>query len=105
MRACLVLSAILFGFPVGQGAAEDQLSELPLRVSWGHQQAEPAPFHLKIVAENLEIGRSTPRDFESTDTLQDGVCRTRAGGGDCDGVDFLTFSVCYNGAENPSNCR
>jgi hypothetical protein len=93
MQKCFLFPVLFLGLTAQLVLAVDQSVPIPLRVSWGHRQAEKKSFYLKIVAPEVRILKIAPRDFEEGDALRSGpwlaICKTRAGGGDADGVELL----------------
>ncbi len=69
-------------------------TRLPIRISWGHRTAGTQPFRIELLAQNARATGAHPVGFETTDRLEDGVCLTRAGDGDVDGLEFeLDFTA------------
>jgi hypothetical protein len=61
---------------------------LKMRLSWGHQSSAPGPFHLRLMTNEVALTQLKPVNFDPGDTLRGGVCETRAGAGDADGIEF-----------------
>jgi hypothetical protein len=57
-----------------------------LRVSWGHKSVSPRTFRVSFLTNRVAITRLTPEGFGPGDSFENGICVTRAGGGDIDGV-------------------
>ncbi len=76
--------------PVGSTlwAAEAERS-LRVHVSWGHSTAIDSPFTVGLRGENVAIGDVRAESLESGDECAPSACRSRAGGGDVDGLSFV----------------
>ncbi len=90
MIAFLRFAAVLIGcaaalaFRPARGL--EPAGELRLHVSWGHASTEASPFDLAFSSEAITVADVQPEGLEPGEELRDGVWRTRAGGGDVDGV-------------------
>src|SRR6202008_759375 len=63
---------------------------LNVRISWGHEAAQASAYEIRPVpGAGVEIQSAVPRDLESGEAVKQGVARTRAGGGDVDGLDLV----------------
>ena len=71
-------------------AAAD-VARLDVRISWGHDAADPASYYVEPVpgSPGVKIDSLTPHQVEADERLHGGVARTRAGGGDVDGLDVV----------------
>jgi len=82
----LSLCHVLVLIPALVGAeAQDQLR---VRVSWGHQAPTATGYWITLVPSGVTISDPAGDSLESDEGLRDGAWRTRAGGGDVDGVQF-----------------
>ena len=84
----------------GAPAAEAprQIEHLKVRLSWGHQSANARPYRIGFLTNVGGIAQVSPEGFEAGDTLQGGVCETRAGAGD---VDAVTADVSWQKPAKP----
>lgn len=82
----LVASGFL-AFGLAGDAAESAL-RLPLEISWGHRSLAAQPFHIQLTGQDLTLKFTRLQGGETGDALQEGlgIARTRAGGGDVDGI-------------------
>jgi hypothetical protein len=62
------------------------MEHLKIRLSWGHKSPTARPFRLEFLTNSVGIAQISADGFETGDTLQGGVCETRSGAGDGDGV-------------------
>ena len=62
------------------------IEHLKVRLSWGHRSAAAQPFRIGFLTNGVGVAQIAPDGFEAGDTLQGGVCETRAGAGDVDAV-------------------
>src|SRR4051812_29648401 len=97
---CLSLAlATLSVMPAGRGGEARTVSRLGhdgantesrLRVhlSWGYKSAPGTPFRFKLLMAEGTLEDLTSRGLEDGDTVRAGTIRTRAGGGEVDGVVF-----------------
>lgn len=60
-----------------------------LKLTWGHRSASLRLFRVGFLTNQVAITGLEPSGFEAGDTLEGGVCVTRAGGGDVDGLTFV----------------
>jgi hypothetical protein len=74
------------------------VEHLKVRLSWGHKSATARPFRIGFLTNAVAIAQINSDGFEPGDTLQDGVCETRAGGGD---VDAVTAEVSWKKSARP----
>ena len=79
-----VLHAILSAAPLTPDAREN----LKVSLYWGHQASQSIPHYIRLLGESAEIQDVKAHDLESDDTFAGNVLKTRAGGGDVDGVEF-----------------
>ena len=84
-----VASILLWGIWSVHASGADTPEELKVRVSWGHEAASSAAYFVRIVPSGVEIPEAKPVDFEDEDGLRDGAWRTKAGGGDVDGLELV----------------
>jgi hypothetical protein len=94
----LVLVALAAHADTGQAdlpvvAAPPVTQQLKVRLSWGHQSPAARPFRIGFGTNNVTVSLIQPEGFEPGDTLVNGVCETRAGGGD---VDAITAEVSWH---------
>ncbi len=71
---------------------------LRVRLSWGHQSTSTRPFRISFLTNDVAVTLISPESFEAGDTLQGGVCETRAGAGD---VDALVADVSWKKSVQP----
>lgn len=69
-------------------AATDSQEHLKVRLSWGHQSPQTAPYHVQFVTEEVVIADIAPIGLEPGDSFEHGTFQTHAGEGDIDGTDF-----------------
>lgn len=84
-----IFIALALGFGAGSeaGAQAPAAEErLKVRLSWGHQSTSARSFHLSFLTNKVAVAQIRPDGFEPGDTLQRGICETRAGAGDVDAV-------------------
>jgi hypothetical protein len=84
------------GSPVAVAPRPTQ--HLKVRLAWGHQSASARPFRIGILTNVIVVTQISSDGFETGDTLQGGVCETRAGAGD---VDALTADVSWQKPTKP----
>jgi hypothetical protein len=76
--------------PASPGATVPaETGRLKVRLSWGHRSGTPDPFHLRFLTNEVALTQLQVVKFEPGDTLRRGLCETRAGAGDVDGVEFI----------------
>ena len=80
--------AWIIGIPLLAGLGEEPAgrSRLTVWLSWGHQARESIPFWIQFRAHEVSVADLKPVGFETADSVQDGICQTRAGAGDVDTV-------------------
>jgi hypothetical protein len=83
---------------VGMATAQAESNSLSIRLEWGHKSAIKTPFRIGFLTNNVAVTQIKADGFESGDTLQDGVCLTRAGAGD---VDAITAVVSWKKPDAP----
>jgi hypothetical protein len=69
-----------------QAAGLEPTSTLRLDLTWGHGSVEGKSFFVKLTGRDVTIDGAKLEQAEATDTLVDGIARTRAGAGDVDGL-------------------
>jgi hypothetical protein len=69
-------------------AATDSQEHLKVRLFWGHQLRQTAPYHVQFVAEEVVIADIAPIGLEPGDSFEHGTFQTHAGKGDIDGTEF-----------------
>jgi len=79
LKVMILTSALVAGEPQG---------ELKLRLSWGHRSEDVTPFHIRFIAEGMEIADISGQALESTDQFKEGIWVTHAGSYDVDGVEL-----------------
>ncbi len=71
------------------GVAWAQVGEFKIRASWGHRSPSGTPFYVKLLpGTGLGVTNLVAFQAEAGEKPNNGVCRTKAGGGDIDGVEF-----------------
>jgi hypothetical protein len=66
------------------------MEQLKVRISWGHRTPSPTAFYVKLAGrEGMLVEQSTPVGLEDGEGQVDGAWRTRAGGGDVDGINAV----------------
>lgn len=71
---------------------------LLVRLSWGHRTPAVGSFRFSFGTQNAVLKEIRPDGLEPEDTLKDGVCESRAGGGD---IDALTVGVSWTDSTKP----
>jgi hypothetical protein len=91
----IVLMCITAGMSSAQTTSPSEAARIAVRISWGHTSATTAPRELALSGvAGADVLSVAPRDFEDGETLESGVARTRAGGGDVDALDVqLSYPV------------
>src|SRR5262249_48991383 len=84
--ACGVL-CLLFGLAFGF-ASQVRAEGFQVRVAWGHQSKEAKRFYLRLLTQELQVTGMAGVGLEPGDELRDGECRSQAGAGDWDGLQF-----------------
>jgi hypothetical protein len=69
-------------------AQSEPTQPLRVHVSWGHISKNVRAFRMSFASQDAKLSDLTSVGFEPGDALEGGVCRTRAGAGDVDGMDF-----------------
>ncbi|MCC6233628.1 MAG: hypothetical protein IT580_13345, partial [Verrucomicrobiales bacterium] len=90
-RAILALLAALASPALAPTQGQDPLAaapavRLPLILTWGHQSPAPHDFLIRLAGSHLTVSPPNLERAEAGDSLHDGTARTRAGGGDVDGL-------------------
>lgn len=87
MKFCTIALALA---AAGGVWAADTPQRLKVRITWGEDAGEAAPYYVKLVpaTAGVTIDNANPISLESGETLREGAWQTRAGGGDVDGVEF-----------------
>ncbi len=83
MRTCII--SILAACSLSAASQ----SELKVRMSWGHDAPSATDYYIRLVpGPGVRVDAAVGVTLETGEESKDGVCRTRAGGQDIDGVDF-----------------
>src|SRR6188768_2184774 len=82
-RIIFVAVALLAGLCF---ADSEQKSTLPIEITWGHRSKKAESFFVKLTGQELDITSLKLEQVEPTDQLKDGIARSKAGGGDVDGL-------------------
>ena len=72
-------------------AGADQQASLKVRISWGHEAKQVAPYYVKLVpaTPGVEVKDAAGYSLEAGEGSAEGAWKTTAGVGDVDGVEFM----------------
>jgi hypothetical protein len=80
------LSVIL---PVAVAGQQAPMTNLKVRISWGHNVADAHDFYIKLnPTSGVKVEKAEGYSLEAGEGARDGTWQTRAGAGDVDGVNF-----------------